>query len=234
MQFPALIPGVLLKRYKRFLADVRLDNGELLTALVRNTGAMTGLNEPGSRIWLRPSSGKTPRYPLIWTLVESGRSLVCVDTSLPNQLAFDYVRNGGVAELSGYREYLREVPYGAASRADICCRVHPDHMLRRCWVEVKSVTLKEGRAALFPDAVTLRGRRHLLELQSVLADEDEACQLFLVQRGDVERFRPAESIDPAYGAELRKAAKAGVRMIALRCRVSIKGIEIERELPVEL
>ncbi|MCC7478929.1 DNA/RNA nuclease SfsA [bacterium] len=234
MNFPALIPGVLLRRYKRFLADVRLDSGEELTALVRNTGSLTGCSEPGSRIWLRQSTQKNPRYALIWTLVEAGKGLVCVDTGLPNQLVIDYVRNGGMAELAGFREYLAEVPYGASSRADLCCRVHPDHMLRRCWVEVKATTMAQGRVALFPDAVTLRGRRHLQELQSVLADEDEACQIFLVQRSDVERFRPADHIDPAYGAELRRAAAAGVKLVALRTKVSTSGISIDRELPVEL
>lgn len=234
MKLPALIPGVLLRRYKRFLADVRLDDGELVTALVRNTGSLRGCCDPGARIWLRRNEGPHQRYPLTWTLFEHGRNLVCVDTGLPNQIVFDYVRNGGVAQLSGFKEYLREVPYGAASRADICCRVHPEHMLRRCWVEVKATTMREGRCALFPDAVTARGRKHLLELQAAIALEDEACQIFFIQRGDVDTFRPADEIDPAYTAELRRAAAAGVRLIALRAKVSRTSIEIEREIPVEL
>ncbi len=126
------------------------------------------------------------------------------------------------------------MPYGENSRADLCCRVHRRDMLRRCWVEVKSTTLARGRTAQFPDAVTQRGLKHLRELTAAVAGGDEAVQLFFVQRGDCDEFRPADDIDPAYGEGLREAAAAGVRLVALQARVSTKSINVRRQLPVKL
>jgi sugar fermentation stimulation protein A len=234
VRFPPLIEGRLIRRYQRFLADVRLPHGEIVTAFVPNTGSLMSCVVPERPVWLREMPAKARRYRFDWVLVRPQRSLVCVDTGVPNRVVHDFARAQKIPLLAGYREYLREVPYGERSRADLCCRVHRDDMLRRCWVEVKSTTLRRGRAALFPDAVTLRGRKHLIELRGAVTAGDEALQLFFVQRGDCECFRPADDIDPEYGAELRRAAAAGVKVIALEARISKRAVTIKRQLPVEL
>jgi len=234
VQWPALIEGRLLRRYKRFLADVELLSGKRVTAFVPNTGSLLGCIEPGRPVWLRDDASPGRRYRYTWVLVKPGRSLVCVDTSVPNRVVCDFARAQKIPELAGYREYLAEVPYGKNSRADLCCRVHKNDMLRRVWVEVKSTTLVRDRTAFFPDAITTRGRKHLIELQGAVAAGDEALQLFFVQRGDCDHFRPADDIDPDYGRELRRAAAAGVKVLALQARVTKRGVTIKRPIPVVL
>lgn len=220
MEFPPLLKARLLRRYKRFLADVELDGQELLTVLVPNTGSMLGLCAPGSEVWLRPAASAASKYPQILTLVRVGRTLVCVDTGMANRIVLEAARSQRLPELAGYQEYVAEVPLGRGSRMDLCCRVHQQDMLRRCWVEVKSVTLARGRQAQFPDALTSRGRRHLDELRQARMAGDEAVQLFLVQRGDCESFSPAADIDPAYAQALQEAAEAGVEICAYRAGIT--------------
>ncbi|HES58764.1 MAG TPA: DNA/RNA nuclease SfsA [Firmicutes bacterium] len=234
MVFPQLKPGVLLRRYKRFLADVKLDSGAVITAFVANTGSLLGCVEPGIRAWVHDTGAGTRKHRHTLALVRPRRALVCVDTGVPNRVVLEAARAQKIPALAGYREYLAEVPYGENSRADLCCRVHDRDMLRRCWVEVKSTTLCRGRTAQFPDAVTQRGLKHLRELSAAVAGGDEAVQLFFVQRGDCDEFRPADDIDPAYGEGLREAAAAGVQLLALQARVSTKSINVRRQLPVKL
>lgn len=233
MRFPQLHEGRLLRRYARFLADVELSSGALVTAIVANTGSLLTCNQPGLQVWLTERQ-KPGKHQFAWLLVRPQRSLVCVDTSIPNRLVFEAAQGQQIPQLAGYMEYLSEVAYGNNSRADMLCRIHRDDMLRRCWVEVKSTTLKRGQTAYFPDAVTSRGKKHLIELQRKVAYGDAAMQIFFIQRGDCTSFRPADDIDPAYGLELRQAAAAGVQIIALRAKVSKQAITVDRQIPVEL
>ena len=234
MHLPDLLEGRLLRRRNRFVADVELVSGERVTAFVPNTGSLLGVTTPGRPVWLRDddSPGRTHRYT--WVLAKPGRALVCVDTGIPNRVVADFARAQRIRELAGFREYIQEVPYGTNSRIDLLCRVHTDDMLRRVWVEVKSTTLARDRVAAFPDAVTTRGRKHLVEMQKVVAAGDEALQLFFIQRGDCDVFRPADDIDPDYGQELRRAAAAGVTILALEARITKQAITIRRPIPVEL
>lgn len=233
MHFPELIEGRLLRRYFRFLADVELLDGRVVTALVHNTGSLLSCVEPGRPVWLARRNG-SGKYHYSWILVRPHRSLVCIDTGVPNAAVYEGAVKQRIPELAGYREYLSEVAYGDHSRADMLCRVHRDDMLRRCWVEVKSTTLMHDGVAYFPDSVTERGKKHLVELQRMVEYGDRALQVFFVQRGDCESFRPADDIDPDYGKQLRIAAAAGVDVIALQAKVTKHMITIKRHLPVEL
>lgn len=225
------LEGRLLQRYKRFLADVELDDGTVVTAHCPNTGSLLGCMEPGSRVVLRDS--QDPRRKLRYTFqsIRVGRSLVNVDTALPNAVVADAVARGAVPELAGYASLRREVVYGRGSRIDLLLE---DEGRPRCFVEIKSTTLARGRTALFPDAVTERGRKHLGELADAVRAGDRAVQFFFVSRGDVARFAPADDIDPAYGRALRAAAEAGVELLAYSARVRPDRLELARRLPIEL
>lgn len=234
MQFPPLIQGRFLRRYKRFFADVELESGEIVTAAVCNTGSMRGLLVPGMPVSLAEHDDPRRRLRYSWLLCRPGRSLVCVDTSLPNRVVHAALLNGAIPGLTGYREIVREMPLGESSRADFLLRNHQTDMLARCWVEVKAVTLAEGTTSLFPDSVTARGRRHLEELSQHVERGDRAVQLFFVQRSDCRRFSPADSIDPAYGAALRRAVANGVEVLVLQARFTKHGMNVGRQLPLEL
>ena len=234
MKLPQLIEARLLRRYKRFLADVELPDGSLLTVHVPNTGSLLGCVVEGTPCWLQDHGEGRRKYRHSLFMVKPGRSLVCVDTSWPNKLVHDAACSQQIPVLAGFTEYVREVPYGTKSRVDLLCRVHHEDMLRRCWVEVKATTLVDERVAMFPDAVTQRGRRHLQELSTMVGQGDRAVQLFLIQRGDCDVFRPADHIDPQYGVELRRAAQAGVQLLALRAELTKQHIKIGRPIPVEL
>jgi sugar fermentation stimulation protein A len=229
-----LTKAVLLRRYKRFLADVRLADGTELTVHVPNTGSLLGCIREGSDCYLLDHGAARRKYRFSLFMVRPDKQLVCVDTSYPNKLAHAAAISQDIPALAGFTEFATEVPYGKASRIDLLCRVHTDDMLRRCWVEVKATTLVEGRTAMFPDAVSLRGRRHLEELQKMVEQGDEAVQLFVIQRSDCDIFRPADHIDPKYGAELRRAAAAGVKVLAVSVDLSKHEINLGRPIPVEL
>ena len=225
------LEGRLLQRYKRFLADVELDDGTVVTAHCPNTGSLLGCKEPGSRVVLRDS--QDPRRKLRYTFqsIRVGRSLVNVDTALPNAVVADAVARGAVPELAGYASLRREVAYGRGSRIDLLLE---NEGRPRCFVEIKSTTLARGRTALFPDAVTERGRKHLGELADAVRAGDRAVQFFFVSRGDVARFAPADDIDPDYGRALRAAAEAGVELLAYSARVRPDRLELARRLSIEL
>jgi len=227
-----VLEGRFLRRYKRFLADVELPDGTSVTAHCPNTGSLKGCLVEGSRAILRDS--QDPKRKLRYTLqtLRVGRTWVNVDTSLPNRVIYEAVEAGDIPELEGYDEVQREVPYGESSRIDLL--LVRKRSRKQCFVEVKSTTLAEGHTARFPDAVTLRGRKHLGELVGVVAAGHRAVQLFLVSRGDVRRFAPADAIDPAYGAALREAVRAGVEVLAYKAQVRPESIRIQRRLAVEL
>lgn len=247
MLFPdPLRRGRLVRRYKRFLADVEWidavgDEEPAVTAHCANPGSMMGLADPGCEVWLSPA--RNPDRKLRWTLelvrAPSTGALVGVNTSLPNRLVEEALDAGIVAELDGYARRRREVRYGDRSRVDFLLE---DDARPPCYVEVKSVTLARpelspgsaGPAAEFPDAVTARGAKHLGELARVVASGGRAVLLYVVQRGDCDHVRVAGDIDPAYAAALSAARAAGVECLAYRCGIDIGGIAISGPpLPVE-
>ena len=226
-----LIEGTLLQRYKRFLADIRLQDGTVVTAHTANTGAMTGCSTPGSRVWLSDSRNPRRRYPLTWELVESPRGvLIGINTQLSNPIVKEAITGGVVTPLRGYQKIATEVRYGSEnSRADLMLE---DASGKRCFVEVKNVTLAGKGIGRFPDAVSTRGSKHLRELMAMTRQGHRAVLLFCVQREDVHTVSPADEIDPRYGALLREAGDAGVEIMAYGARVSPHGIALERRLAV--
>ncbi len=235
MQFSSdLIPGTLERRYKRFLADVTLPSGETITAHCANPGAMMGLNEPGSRVWLSKSKSKTRKLPYSWELIEAEGALVGINTAHPNRLAEEAVLAGKIAELDGYEELRREVKYGQNSRIDLLLQDTKSDR-PECYVEVKNVHLKR-RAGLaeFPDSVTERGRKHLRELMDMVAAGNRAVMLYIVQRTDCESFEIANDIDPKYAEAFTTAVNSGVEVLCYGCRISTQAIEIDRPLNVRL
>jgi sugar fermentation stimulation protein A len=231
MLLPALLPGRLTRRYKRFLADCRLDDGRDVTAHVANSGSMLGLATPGARVHLADVAGPTRKLGWSWQLVETeAGALVGIDTARANALAVEAIRAGLVPELGGYANLAREVRYGAASRVDILL---DDPALGRAYVEVKSVTLSRlAGLAEFPDAVTARGTKHLADLAAEVGRGHRAALLFLVQRGDCHRLTVAADIDPTYALALATARAAGVLVFAVACAVAPDAIMPVRQIPV--
>lgn len=235
MRFPSsLIPATLIKRYKRFLADVVLPSGETITAHCANPGAMTGLDAPGARVWLSKSTNPNRKLAYSWELVEvdlGGRAeLVGINTAHPNALAAEAIAAGSIPQLAGYATIRREVTYGKGSRIDFLLEgpARPP-----CYVEVKNVHLmRRPGLAEFPDAVTKRGAKHLQELSDMVAGGARAVMLFLVQIGSARSFALARDIDPAYGRAFDGARSAGVEALAHRCRLSRDGIEVAEAIPI--
>lgn len=235
MKFPSpLIRGRLVQRYKRFLADVVLDDGREITATCPNTGAMLGLCMPGLPIWLSASESPTRKYAHTWELVELGtgrqRSFVGINTSHPNAIVAEALAAGAIPELSGYRSVRREVKYGQSSRIDLLLE---DPARGLAYVEIKNVhLLREPGLAEFPDCRTERGVKHLVELTGMVRAGHRAVMIYLIQRTDATRFRPAADIDPKYAAALASARAAGVEAYAVTCRISPEAILADKVLPV--
>ncbi len=231
MRLPSdLIPGKLLKRYKRFLADVQLKDGQIVTAHCPNSGSMKGCNDPGSRVLLSRSNNPRRKLPYTWELVQVGPIWVGINTQYPNRLVVEGIRTGVVKELQGYPVIRQEVKYGQNSRVDLLL----ENGAEKCYVELKNVTLVENRRALFPDAVTVRGQKHLQELMDMVTEGHRAVIFFVVQREDADLFAPADQIDPRYGKLLRQAVKHGVEALAYQARVSPQEIVLFRPLPIIL
>ena len=229
---PPLQQGILIQRYKRFLADVELATGEVVTAHCPNPGSMKTCAEPGWTAWLSPATN--PSRKLKWTLelVESPGGLILVNTNRPNSVVEEGIRHGRFSSLSSTAHIRREVRYGENSRIDLLLeeKGHP-----KCWVEVKSVTmlLKEKMAA-FPDSVTKRGTKHLVELVERVRQGDRAVQLFLVSRQDADQMCPAQNIDSVYAEHLRWAASEGVEILAHKADLHIQEITVGPPIPVLL
>lgn len=236
MRFPTpLLQGQLIRRYKRFLADIDL-GGEIITAHVPNSGSMLGLTAPGSTVWLSRSDNPKRKLPYTLELVEADGGLVGVNTGQPNGLVAEAVQAGKIPELANYAILRREVKYGRNSRIDILLE-SPDRP--PAYVEIKSVTLRRpglynGHAAEFPDCVTSRGAKHLDELSEMVRSGARAVMLYLVQRADCDHFRVAADLDPAYDAGLRQAVEAGVEVLCRACTISPQAIELDRPLPINL
>lgn len=236
MRFPApLIPATLVKRYKRFLADVTLPSGETITAHVANPGSMLGIAAPGSRVWLSKSDSKTRKLPYSWELIEvdfgTGHELVGVNTGHPNPLVGAALAAGAIPELAGYDSIRREVKYGKNSRVDFLLEsaTRPP-----CYVEIKNVhMMRQPGLAEFPDAVTARGAKHLEELGDAVEAGARAVMLYLIQIGSATRFALARDIDPKYGAAFDRARARGVEAVARRCMIACEGIEIAGPVPIQ-
>lgn len=225
-----LLSGYLLRRYKRFLADIELADGRTITAHCPNSGSMTGCAAPGSPVLLSECSKPSRKLPYTWELVKADGVWVGINTSLTNRLAREGIEIGTVPELSGYDSIRSEVPYGAHSRLDFMLSGGRGD----CFVEVKNVTLVDGKRALFPDAVTTRGQKHLRDLMEIVATGQRGVIFFVVQRGDAESVSPADSVDPEYGRLLRLAVNSGVEAIAYQALVSPAEIRLSHRLPVVL
>lgn len=226
-----LLEGRLIGRYRRFLADVELPGGGVVTAHCPNTGSMLGCAEPGSRVWLSESANPNRKLAYTWEIVEALPGVaVGVNTALTNRLAEEGIQQGVVRELAGYPVLRREVKFGREnSRVDLLLEGNGP----ACYVEVKSVTaaVADG-VAIFPDAVSARGAKHLRELSAMRREGARAVLLFCVQRKDVNEVRPADAIDPAYGQALRAAMAEGVEALAYRACVTPQGIRLDTPLPV--
>lgn len=227
---PRLIPGVLIQRYKRFLADVRLGNGHIVTAHCTNTGNLMGCKEPGSRVYLSRQNRPGRRLPYTWEIIRVGPTLVGVNTLCANRLALEGIQQGVIAELQGYPFIRPEVRIGPGTRLDLVL----EGPAGRCFAEVKNVTWVSKCTAAFPDAVSERGTKHLKELIRLRRQGFRAALVFIIQRDDCRALRPADEIDREYGLWLRKALRAGVEILPYYARVSSREILLTRRIPLEL
>lgn len=231
MRLPSpLFPRRIIKRYQRFLADIQLDCGTVVTAHCPNSGSMLGCMTPGSPVLLSQSHNPSRKLKYTWELVSVQGYWIGINTGLPNRLVREAIEAGVIQELQGYTSIRPEVPYGTNSRIDLLLTGSPGY----CYVEVKNVTLREGEMALFPDAVTTRGQKHLRELIEVVRNGARGVIFFVVQREDCHSVRPADAIDPEYGRLLRLAVKNGVEALAYQAFVTPESIQIVRPLPVML
>ncbi len=229
--WPKLVAGTLIRRYKRFLADVRLENGEFVTAHCPNPGSMKTCSQPGRPVYLSVHDNPKRKLRYTWELIDMPGSLVGVNTQVPNRLTAAAIASGDVAEFGGYETVRREVKAGSHSRIDILLEA-PDR--RPCYVEVKNCTLVTDGLATFPDAVTVRGQKHLMELQDLVAAGFRCAMFFLVQRMDAHSFAPADGIDPEYGNKLRQANQQGVEIIVYDVCMDLRGIRLNDRLPYDL
>ena len=232
MEFPTpLVPARLIRRYKRFLADVMLeDDGREVTAHCPNPGAMLGLADPGMRVWLEPNDDPKKKLKFGWRLVElEGDHLAGIDTAVPNRVVREALLAGAIPEIGPYAGVRAEVPYGVKSRVDFLLTGDgPD-----IYVEVKNVHLcRTGDLAEFPDCVTARGARHLDELSAMVAEGHRAVMLYLVQRTDCARFALARDLDPAYGHAFDRARKAGVEVVCVDTVISTQGVSLGKTIDV--
>lgn len=234
-----LIPGKLIKRYKRFLTDVELDTGEIVTAHCANSGSMLSVNTPGAKVWLSPANNPKRKLKYTWELIRIGdgsdAAMVGINTQHPNKIVAEAIEAGDIKELAGYDTLKREVKYGKNSRIDIYLE---GEAMPACYVEVKNTTMRRdltpGAPAEFPDAVTARGAKHLDELADMVAQGHRAVMFYLVQRDDADTFTVAADIDPTYAEKLAAAREAGVEVLAYGCRVGPEEIAIDRAVDIDL
>jgi len=230
-----LIPATLLRRYKRFLADVETADGRTMTVHVANPGAMIGLQATGARVWLSKSPNAARKLPYSWELIEAdfggGSELVGVNTAHPNTIVAEALAAGALPQLAGYDSVRREVKYGKASRIDFLLE-HPGRP--PCYLEVKNVHLMRRHGlAEFPDSVTARGARHLDELAAMVASGARAVMLYVIQIGSATSLALARDIDPAYGRAFDRAREAGVEAMAFTCQIGQDGIALAGPVPIQ-
>jgi sugar fermentation stimulation protein A len=231
MQFPSpLVEASLIRRYKRFLADVTLAGGEQVTVAVPNTGSMMGLTTPGSRVWLSVSDNPGRKYRHSLEIVEANGVRVGINTALPNRIVEEAIVVGLIPSLSGYATLKREQRYGENSRIDLLL---DDPARGRCYVEVKNVHMSRmAGLAEFPDSVTTRGAKHLEELGEMVVQGHRAVMVYLIQRDDCSSFQFCRDLDPNYGEAFDRAAAGGVEAMALACSVTPTAITATHQIPI--
>jgi len=230
-----LIPGQLVKRYKRFLADIILDDGTQITAHCANPGSMMGVAPPGAKVWVSKSNNKTRKYPHSWEIVAVDDTLVAINTNNPNKIAAEAITKGAIPELTGYEGLRQEVKYGEEnSRIDILLeKPKRKNAPAQCFVEVKNVHLKrKENLAEFPDSVTARGTKHLRELATMVTSGHRAVMLYIIQRGDCREFSIARDIDPKYYDALLEAQSAGVDLLCYDCEITPHEVVLRRPIPI--
>jgi sugar fermentation stimulation protein A len=225
-----LYEATLIRRYKRFLADVQLPDGETITVHCPNSGSMKGCAEPGSSVLLSRSSNQKRKFAFTLELIRINGLWVGINTMRPNYLVREAISQGTITELSGYQDIRSEVRYGTNSRIDLLL----SGPTGSCYVEVKNVTLLCGKSALFPDAVTTRGQKHLRELMQVVQAGDRGVIFFVVQREDAQTFGTADAIDPIYGKLLRLSMQNGVEALAYQAHISPQEITFTRRIQIVL
>jgi sugar fermentation stimulation protein A len=231
MQFSSpLTEGVLIKRYKRFLADIRLANGNIITAHCPNTGTMLTCSTPGSAVCLSISDNVKRKYQYTLEMIQVGTTWVGVNTSRTNRLVVEAILQGEIAEFKEVDKVGTEIKTSRHTRLDL----QVVQGARKTYVEVKNCSLAVDGCAMFPDAVTVRGTKHLYELMRLVEEGSEATIFFLVQRMDADRFAPAVHIDPDYGKALQQAIVAGIKVLVYQASVSPKGIHVVNSLPFSI
>ena len=220
--YPPLIEGILIRRYQRFFAEIKIKNGEIVVAHCPNTGSMTGVCIPGNRVFLSQSNNPKRKLLYTWEIIEVDGELVGINTALPNNIIGKMIHNHLIPELEPYQTYKSEVPYGKEkSRIDFLLSGSlPDR-----YVEVKNTTWAEDNLALFPDTVTIRGQKHLRELIDRIDNNDQATIIYFIHRGDCDRFSPGYEADPEYGEILRTAVNKSLQILACRFKVCPIGID---------
>ncbi|MCK5032802.1 MAG: DNA/RNA nuclease SfsA [Calditrichia bacterium] len=223
-----LIPGKLIQRYKRFLADIELDTGKIITAHCPNSGSMKTCANPGWQVMLSESDNPKRKYKYTWEMVHNGKCWIGVNTIIPNIITEEALLNESIPELKGYDEVKREVKYGTNSRIDILLK--SENQL--CYVEVKNVTLVEDDGNYyFPDSETSRGLKHLHELIEMKSQDHRSVMLFVIQRNDGEIFKPAAHIDPKYAEGLKNAYENGVEILVRQADVTPTEINLIKKIP---
>ena len=226
-----LTPGKLIKRYKRFLADIELESGEIITAHCPNSGSMKSCQAPGWQVMLSYHHNPNRKFHYTWEMIHNGTCWIGINTGIPNQIVEEAIKNKTISSLNGYTEIVREVPYGQSSRIDIFLK--NDREI--CYTEVKNVTLVEkDRCYYFPDSVTERGRKHLYELMDMVKHGHRAVMFYVIQRSDGTIFKPAAHIDRAYAESLREAYNNGVEILVFQADVNPTSIVLKKELPWSL
>jgi sugar fermentation stimulation protein A len=226
-----LIKGKFIKRYKRFFADVELDDGSIVTAHCPNTGSMKTCATPGDTVFLQKNDNPKRKLKYTWELTKTKGGYIGINTARPNHVVFEGVKSGLGPELEGYSTHLQEKKYGKNSRIDILLENDGDD---QCFVEVKNTTFLAGDRLEFPDAVTSRGLKHIHELVDVVRSGKRGVMFFLCNRPEGEYFAPAADIDPDYASALKQAAKEGVEILAYRAKHTLKGIKLSDRLDVQL
>ncbi|WP_411820542.1 DNA/RNA nuclease SfsA [Hyphococcus formosus] len=225
--------GRLIKRYKRFLADIKLDDGREITAHCANPGSMLAVAVEGARVWVHEHGDPKRKLAFSWELIELGNTLVPINTANPNKIGFEAVEAGIIPELTGYGDIRREVKYGDGSRIDLL--LEGGRRKKTCFVEIKNVHLSRQRGlAEFPDSVTARGTKHLNELAKIADQGDRAVMLFIVQRSDCHRFSPAADLDPAYAETLKAVSNQGVELLCYDCEVTHSEVVLRKALEIQL
>ena len=230
-QMPFLIKGKLIKRYKRFLADIKLETGEKVTAHCPNSGSMRGCAMPGSDVWLSRSDNPKRKYQYTWELMKAPGTMIGINTLVPNKLVKQSIENDLINELSGYDQVKAEVKTSSHTRLDLLLE---KGINEKCYVEIKNCTLVEEGTAMFPDAVTTRGQKHLEELERLVSLGHRGVIFFLIQRMDAKLFKPADQIDKVYAEKLKKAVKNGVEILVKDTFIDTRVIRLRNAVTVDL